>query len=145
MQLLCRNSSPVYVAPASFRWTRNHECLKSHQARLSLTPQRVVTWKFSSWHWSHEIMLNTALNSLPPVISLRVFLGMSPVRFCCRSLTISWTIPSKLASGSFAVSSDVVGVASIITSAVRSFQTTLPPAVSDSSPGFGHQFSKARA
>ncbi|KAK3388324.1 putative histidine kinase group protein [Sordaria brevicollis] len=36
---------------------------------------------------------------------------------------------SKLASGSFAVSSDVVGVASIITSVVRGVQTTLPPAV----------------
>ncbi|KAK3947139.1 putative histidine kinase [Pseudoneurospora amorphoporcata] len=36
---------------------------------------------------------------------------------------------SKLASGSFSVSSDVVGVASIITSVVRSVQTTLPPAV----------------
>lgn len=36
---------------------------------------------------------------------------------------------SKLASGSFVVSSDVVGVASIITSVVRSVQTTLPPAV----------------
>ncbi|KAH7634037.1 putative histidine kinase group protein [Sordaria sp. MPI-SDFR-AT-0083] len=36
---------------------------------------------------------------------------------------------SKLASGSFSVSSDVVGIASIITSVVRSVQTTLPPAV----------------
>ncbi|KAK3493639.1 hypothetical protein B0T13DRAFT_314360 [Neurospora crassa] len=36
---------------------------------------------------------------------------------------------SKLASGSFSVSSDVVGVASIITSVVRAVQTTLPPAV----------------
>ncbi|KAK3326675.1 hypothetical protein B0H66DRAFT_470359 [Apodospora peruviana] len=36
---------------------------------------------------------------------------------------------SKLASGSFSVTSDVIGVTSIITSVVRSVQTTLKPAV----------------
>lgn len=36
---------------------------------------------------------------------------------------------SKLASGSFSVSSDIVGVSSIITSVVRSAQTTLQPSV----------------
>ncbi|KAJ9145065.1 Two-component system protein A [Pleurostoma richardsiae] len=36
---------------------------------------------------------------------------------------------SKLASGTFSINSDVVGIASIITSVVRSAQTTLPPAV----------------
>ena len=36
---------------------------------------------------------------------------------------------SKLASGSFSINSDIVGVASIITSVVRSAQTTLQPSV----------------
>ncbi|KAK4456560.1 hypothetical protein QBC42DRAFT_301916 [Cladorrhinum samala] len=36
---------------------------------------------------------------------------------------------SKLASGSFSIHSDIVGITSIVTSVVRSVQTTLPPTV----------------
>ena len=36
---------------------------------------------------------------------------------------------SKLASGSFSITSDIVGITSIITSVVRSVQTTMPPSV----------------
>ncbi|KAK4173233.1 putative signal transduction histidine-protein kinase [Triangularia setosa] len=36
---------------------------------------------------------------------------------------------SKLASGSFSIHSDIVGITSIVTSVVRSVQTTLPPSV----------------
>lgn len=36
---------------------------------------------------------------------------------------------SKLASGSFSITSDIVGITSIITSVVRGVQTTLPPSV----------------